>query len=321
MSRFAQLGANQQGALLLVVSAFGATINSTLAKLLANGGMDPFQISLARAFFAFGALLPFLLRGGIQRFRTRHPWVHFWRATVGSAAMFLGIYAVAHLPLATVTALSFTTPLFTVLLAAVLLKEKVRWRRWTATGVGFAGVLMMVRPGAEAFDPNALAALTAALFVALAATLVKRFPPGESQAVMLFYFCVTSLLVAIVPAIAVWREPTWREWLLLAGVGLVGVTAHALFLKAFRTGEASFIAPFDYTKLVFALLIGFLLFDEVPDAWTLGGAAVIVASTFYIARREARQARLARAAQPPTAQPQAAQPPAAQPPIARPPAT
>ena len=306
MSRFARLGANQQGALLLVASALGATINATLAKLLANGGMDPFQIALARAFFAFGALLPFLLRGGLARFRTRHPWVHFWRATVGSAAMFLGIYAVAHLPLATVTALSFTTPLFTVVLAAVLLKETVRWRRWTATAVGFAGVLIMVRPGAETFDPNALAALTAALFVALAATLVKRFPPGESQAVMLFYFCVTSLLVAVIPASAVWRAPNWQEWLLLAGVGLVGVSAHALFLKAFRTGEASFVAPFDYSKLIFAGIIGFLLFDELPDGWTLAGAAVIIASTLYIARREARVVRQQRRAPPPPPPPEQA---------------
>ncbi len=294
--RFAALAANEQGALLIVVSALGFTVNSTLAKLLANGGMDPFQIALARAFFAFGALLPFLLRGGIKRFHTKHPWVHFGRALAGSTAMFLGIYAIAHLPLATVTALGFTTPLFTVVLAALVLKERVRWRRWSATLVGFGGVLVMVRPGAETFDPNALASLAAALLVAWAVTLVKRFPPGESQAVMLFYFCVTSLLVAIVPAIAVWRQPTPLEWVMLAAVGLVGVAAQALFIKAYRTGESSFIAPFDYSKLIFAGIIGYLLFAEVPDGWTLAGATVIVASTLYIARREGRIARQALAA-------------------------
>lgn len=300
MSRFARLGANEQGALLLIASAFGFTVNSTMAKVLANGGMDPFQIALARAFFAFGALVPFLLRGGLQAFKTRHPWVHFWRAMAGSAAMFLGFYAIAHLPLATVTALGFTTPLFTVVLAALVLKETVRWRRWSATLIGFGGVLVMVRPGAETFDPDALASLAAALLVAWAVTLVKRFPPGESQAVMLFYFCLTSLLLAIGPAISVWRAPEPLEWVMLAGIGLVGVAAQALFIKAYRTGESSYIAPFDYSKLIFAGIVGYLLFAEVPDGWTLAGAAVIVGSTLYIARREAR---VARRAAPPSAVP------------------
>lgn len=288
MTLLQRLSPNQQGAFWMTAAAAGFTLNAALAKLLALGGMDVFQIALARAFFAFGALTPFLWRGGFKAFSTRHPWVHFWRAMAGAAAMLLGFYAIAHLPLATVTALGFTAPLFTVILAVIILREVVRWRRWTAILIGFLGVLVMVRPGAETFDPNALAAIASAFLVALAATLVKRFPPGESQAVMLFYFCLTSLLVAVVPAISVWRAPTAWEWLLLVGVGFVGVAAHAMFLKAYRTGEASIVAPFDYTKLLFAGIIGFLLFHEVPDLWTLAGAAVIILSTLYIARREAR---------------------------------
>jgi len=303
VSRLARLSANQQGALLLCGSALGGTVMGALAKLLAEGGLDPFQIALARAGFAFGALVPFLLRGGLSAFQTRHPWNHVWRSLAGSTAMLLGIYALAHLPLAVVTGYSFTTSLFVVVLAALVLRERVRWRRWGATLVGFGGVLLMARPGAEAFDPDALAALGAAFLVALAATLVKRFPPGESQVVMIFYFCVTSVLVAAVPAIGVWRDPTTREWLLLVVLGVLGAVAHALFLKAYRTAEASFIAPFDYTKLLFAGLLGFLLFGEVPDGWTLAGAAIIMASTLYIARREATLRR--QQAAPPAVPPQA----------------
>lgn len=291
------LSRNHLGALLMLSAAAVQMINATLVKLLAAGGMDAFQIALGRAVFAFGALAPFLLWGGRAAFRTKYPRTHFGRALVGAAALVLGFYALAHLPLAVVTTYGFTTPLFVIVLSVLLLGESVRARRWTATAVGFLGVLVMARPGAEAFSLDVLAALGSAFCIALGVTLVKRFPPGESYAVMLFYFCVASLVVAIVPALQSWRDPTLAEWLLLAAVGVVGVAGHALILMAYRVGEASFIAPFDYSKLLFATVIGVLVFAEVPDLWTLAGATIIVASTLYIARREAQLARQGR--QPP----------------------
>ncbi len=292
--RFAALSTNAQGAVWMVGAAAVQMTNVTLIKLLALGGLDAFQIALGRAFFAFGALLPFLLRGGPRAFHTRYPFTHLWRALLGAAAMLLGFLAIAQLPLAVVTTYSFTTPLFAIVLAVFLLGEKVRWRRWAATGAGFCGVLVIARPGAETFDPYVLAALGSAFLIALAVILVKRFPPGESQVVMLFYFCVSSVIVALVPAIEVWRAPTASEWVLLVAVGFVGVGGHALVLKAYRTGETSFVVAFDYTKLIFAAAIGILLFSEWPDGWTLLGAAIIIASTLYIAQREARLARQAR---------------------------
>jgi len=286
-----RLQANHRGALWMIAASLGFTVNSALVKTLVAGGLDAFQVAFARALFSFALLLPFMLRAGPAVLLTRHPLLHGIRAFAGSAAMVCGFYAVGHLPLADFTALTFTQPLFVVVLAVLLLGEVVRWRRWLATVVGFLGVLIMVRPGATAFDPAALMALASVFGIAVAVCMVKRLPAGESHVTMLAYFCLMSLAVTCLPALLAWQPPSPGQWGLLAGVGTLGVASQAMVIRAFRVGEASFVAPFDYLKLILAGFIGFAAFGELPGLWALVGAAVIVASTLYIARREAAQTR------------------------------
>lgn len=278
---------NLRGAVWMTISACGFTCNNALIKALYGQGLDPFQVALARSVFALVALLPLLYSTGFGVLRTKYPGIHFLRGLFGGGAMLCGFYAVTQLPLAEMTALSFTTPLFMIVLAVVLLREPVRWRRWTATVVGFIGVLIMVRPGAEAFDPAAIVALGMAFGIAMAVTLLKRLPPGESHIAMLFYFCIVAIAMAAVPAALVWQDASLVQWLLMALVGFLGVGSQGLLIRAFRAGEATFVAPFDYSKILVAGILGFFLFGEVPDALGLTGAAVIIASTVYIARREA----------------------------------
>ena len=287
-----RLSPNHRGALWMIGASFGFTVNSAMVKTLVGphetlGGLDVFQVAFARALFSFALVVPFLLRAGPTALRTRHPFLHGIRAFAGAAAMVCGFYAVGHLQLADFTALSFTQPLFVTLLAVVLLGEVVRWRRWLATAVGFAGVLIMVRPGAGAFDPAALVALASVAGIAVAVCMVKRLPAGESHATMLAYFCLMSLAITALPALVYWTPPSLEQWLLLAGVGSLGVVSQAMIIRAYSAGEASFVAPFDYLKLILAGAIGFLVFGEVPGPWTMLGAAVIVAAALYIARREA----------------------------------
>ncbi|MEO1190950.1 MAG: DMT family transporter [Pseudomonadota bacterium] len=289
--RWQQIPPNLRGAILVTLAAIGFTLVWTLAKLLAERGMHPFQISLGRAVFALLVLMPFVLRGGLQPFQTQHPWMHLTRAIAGACAVLLGFYALARLPLAEVTALGFTTPLFTVFFAAVILRESVGWRRWAAVGAGFVGMLIIVQPGSAAFSSDALYAVAAAMLIAFAITLVKRFPASESQTVLLLYVLLASILVCALPAFQVWRDPVLIEWLMLATLGALALGAHALFIKGFRIGESSFVAPFDYSKLLFAGVIGFFTFGELPGLHTLAGAAVLIGSTIYIARREARLAK------------------------------
>ena len=285
------LSPNHRGALWMLAAGLGFTLNGTLVKTLGQQGLDAYQIAFFRSLVGLVVVTPLLWRIGFSRLKSRHPWLHVFRVIFGAGAMVCGFYALTRLPLADVTALSFTTPLFATVLAVIFLREPVRWRRWSATALGFLGVLIMVRPGAGAFDPAAIVALGMAFGIAAALVLVKRLPMGESQIAMLFYFGVGSVLITAGPAAAVWQTPSGFQYLLLLAMGLLGLGSQAMMIRAFRIGEASFVAPFDYGKLLAAGLLGFFVFAEVPDLWTLVGAAIIVGATLYIARREAAVGR------------------------------
>jgi drug/metabolite transporter (DMT)-like permease len=145
-----------------------------------------------------------------------------------------------------------------------------------------------VRPGAGTIQPAALAALTDSFSVAFLVTLVKRLPASETPLTMLFHFGLFATVLSLGPAIYAWQWPTALEWLLLIGVGVLGALAQMFWIRAFRAGDASAVAPFDYLRLPMAATIGFIGFSELPTVWTFVGAAFIVASTLYIAHREAQ---------------------------------
>lgn len=284
------LPGNARGALWMIASGLGFTLMALLIKLLGDR-LDSFQVAFFRCLIGLLAILPIAAGYGLASLRTRSLRIHLLRGIFGLVAMFASYYAVARMPLASYTALSFTKPLFSTVLAALILHEVVRWRRWTATLVGFLGVIVMVRPGAETFDTAALFALADSLSIAFLVTLVKRLPPGETTLAMLFYFGLFSTAAALPPAFLVWRTPTLEELALLVGIGVLGVISQSFWIRAYRVGEASVVAPFDYLRLLFAATAGFLAFGEVIGMWEIAGALIIVASTVYIARREARMRR------------------------------
>jgi drug/metabolite transporter (DMT)-like permease len=286
-ARWLQLSGNSRGALWMIASGLGFSVMAVGIKLLGHR-LDSFQIGFFRVVIGFIAILPFVAGGGLARMRTRHAGVHLVRAVFGLLAMYCSYYAIARMPLADYTGLSFTKPLFATLLAIAILGETVRWRRWTATLVGFLGVLVMVRPGAGTFQPAALAALVDSFSIAFLVTLVKRLPATETPLTMLFFFGLFATVLSLGPAIYSWQWPTAFEWLLLIGVGILGALAQMFWIRAFRAGEASAVAPFDYLRLPMAATVGFIGFAELPTIWTFVGAAVIVASTLYIAHREAQ---------------------------------
>ncbi len=279
---------NRRGAIWMLIGATGFTLNGALVKLLGAGGMHPFEISFGRSLVALLAMLPFIWRAGPGVLRSNHLRIHLTRGVAGGTAMLCAFYALTKIPLADFTALSFTTPLFILLLAGLILGERVGPRRWGAVAVGFLGVLVMTRPGAGTFDPNALWVLVMALGISIAVVLVKRLPPSESQVTMLTYFCLISMTMSALPAALVWRWPTTAETLLLVAVGTLGIGSQSLMIRAFRAGEASFVAPFEYSRLLFAAALGFFLFAEAPDPWSYLGAAIIIAATLYLARQGSR---------------------------------
>ena len=287
-SAWLRLSPNQRGAIWMVGAATGFTLNSALVKALGQVDFHPFQLAFLRTAIALLTLLPIVWRSGTEGLKSRHPGIHAIRGVVGAAAIATGFVGLTLIPLADFMALSFTTPLFIILLAVLLLGEKVRWRRWSATVVGFLGVVVMVRPGAGTLELGALCALAMAAGIAVASTLVKRLPAEETPLSMLFWFSFGAALLTAPLAAFVWRAPNAEEWLWLIVMGVLGAAAQFLIIRAYKVGEATFVAPFDYSKLLIAGAIGFFVFAEVPDLWTLAGAAIIVASTLYIARREAK---------------------------------
>ena len=251
--RWSKLSPNIQGALWLLLSCFGFSVMATFVKFAARE-VSPFEITFFRCFFGLLVLAPVIAWHGIGALRTRHLGMHAWRGILGATAMGCAYFGLSRMPLAAYNALSFSKPLFAIVLAVFVLHETVRWRRWAATFVGFLGVLVMMRPGTEAFDPKGLFALGDALSIAILITVLKKLPAYERPLAMLFYYGLVSSPIALMLASALGlAEPA--TWVLLAASGPPGRCRNMLDL-AFRAGEASAVAPFDYSRLLFAAMFG-----------------------------------------------------------------
>lgn len=285
--RWLTLSGNTRGAVWVLLGSAGFSVMSMLVKMLGQD-WDSFQIAFFRCVVGLAVLAPIAIAAGPSILRTRVPHLHLMRAGAGIGAMLCGFYAVTHLPLATATAITFSKALFMILVAVIVLREVVRWRRWTATIVGFAGVVIMVRPGNMAFEFAMFVALAQAMLIALAVATVKKLPSDEPNTTLLIYFALISTTVTGLIVPFVWQPASWHQLGLAAMMGIVGVASQAAMIRGFRAGEASALGPLDYSRLVFATILGFLAFGELPDEWTILGAGIIIASTIYIARREAK---------------------------------
>jgi drug/metabolite transporter (DMT)-like permease len=289
------LAPNVVGALWMLGSAMAFTAMTTLIKYLGDG-----YPAMLQTFYRMAAglvvILPWIIRDPRGTFRTTRPGILLFRSGVGTVAMILAFYAYQEMPLADANALSFTRTLWLVPLAALVLKESLGPWRLGAALVGFLGVVLMLRPGAEgAFSLPALAALGSAFLFALTITGMKVMTRDHSAFTLLAYAALLGVIFSLPPALFVWRWPTWPDLGLLALMGVIGTGTQLMYIRGMQVGDAAAMAPIDYTRLVFSGAAGFLLFSEVPDAMTIAGAVVVVASTLAITWREQRVARKARA--------------------------
>jgi drug/metabolite transporter (DMT)-like permease len=276
-----------RGASWMLVACLFFSLMSVIVKILGHT-LDSLEIVFFRNLFALGFVLPMLLRLGPGVLKTRRLGAHLRRGLFAAAAMTCGFYAVTQLPLADATVLSFTKPFFLIGFAALFLGEKVRWRRTLATLAGFAGVLIMLRPGTEAIPIAALVSLLGAALVAAGIVQVKDLSRTEQSYTILVYSLLASTVATVIPALFVWRNPSLLELALLGLVGGFGAIGQFCAIRAYSAAETTAVAPFDYSRLIYATWFGFLFFAEVPTSETVAGALVIVASTAYIARREAK---------------------------------
>lgn len=227
---------------------------------------------------------------GLSVLKTRNWRAHAARSIAGSVSMFGWFISLTMIPLARMTAISFTVPLFLTVLAIPFLGERIHWYRWTALGVGFAGVAVIVGPQLKGAGGSALGtgiALGAAVTAAFAQMFLRRMSREEHALTITFYFFATSTALAVLTAAFVrWPWPTPGQWLVLGLIGVFGVFGQLTLSYAFRYAEASVVAPLEYLSLLSSVTIGFYVFGEVPSVWTWIGVPLVIAAGGTILWRE-----------------------------------
>jgi drug/metabolite transporter (DMT)-like permease len=265
-------------------------------KLGYGAGVSTPELAFYR--FAFG-LPPLLLWIGWSRnagaWRTKRPLAHASRAAIGLTTMLLAFSSLAYLPLAESTTIGFAAPLFAVALSALVLKEQVGRHRWSAVALGFVGVLIVMRPGGTHVPPIGLLLATAAAFgVGVVTITIRQIGRTEGTQTTVLWFSMLSMLAlaVILPFYA--RAHDLPTWVILLALGLFGGLGQIFLTSSLRLAPVSVVVPFDYTQLLWAVLLGASLFGTHPPATTLAGAAVIIASGLYTLYREHKQGRLER---------------------------
>ena len=291
---FTPLKADNTVAALSVAGATAFIALSTLfAKTLTTDALgpalSPFQVSQGRFVFA---LMFFICAAAVMRPRISRPhWgLHLARTGCGWGGVTLMFASVAYIPMADATALTFTSPVFTLIFAVVLLGERVGWVRWAAVALALTGAAVLLRPTPESFQPAALLALGAAVAMGTENIWIKKLTRREGRLQILLVNNVLGVCIASAAVLALgWQLPTYAQWAGLAGVGLAMAAAQSLYINGMARADASFVAPFNYGTLVFAALFDAVIFGAVPDWVSWLGAAIIVAGALLLAWREGRK--------------------------------
>jgi drug/metabolite transporter (DMT)-like permease len=258
---------------------------------LASEQLHPFEIAFFRNVFGLLFALPLLLRHGPGLLRTSKLPLYLVRCVIGMFSMLAGFWAIVNLPLAQAISLSYSTPLFVTIGAVLVLGEVVRARRWSAVVIGFLGVILIVRPGADSFTAGALVALMAAALSASVAISIKFLSRTEKADAIVIYTTLLWVPLSLLPALWVWETPVGITWLWIVLAGFFGTVGHMCWTRAFKLGDASMLTPISFLQLPLVALAGYLLFGETIDGWTVAGAAVIFIANGYIAHREVQLAR------------------------------
>lgn len=258
---------------------------------IATESIHPFEVAFLRNLFALAFMMPWILRTRFRVLSTKRLKLHTLRALTGLVAMLTWFSALATLPLAEAVSLSFTAPLFATIGAAVFLHEIVRKRRWSATIVGFIGVLVILRPGLDTVPPAAVLVLISALFGAISALMIKVLSRTQSAGEIVAFLAIFLTPLSFVAALPYWTWPSLSVvgvMVVAAGCGTIG---HLAFARAMRAADASAVIPYDYLRLPLVAIVGYLFFGEAMDLLSWLGALIIIGSSIYIAHREVLTAR------------------------------
>ncbi len=270
----------------MVASSVVNAIMLSAVKQLADE-LHPFEIAFFRSVFGFLVLLPIVWRsGGLFVLRTGKPGLHLLRSALNAGGMLLFFLSLSLAPLATVSAIGFASPLFAALLAIIILREKVGIRRWSGLIIGFIGTLIIVRPGVGIIEAGALIALASSLLWAGAMVVIKRLTGTDSPLAITTWAALGVGVFCFPAALFFWKWPSLEQWMWLIVIGTLGSIIQYTLARAFELADTTVVLPFDFLKLVWASVFGFMLFSEIPDPWAWAGGTIIFCSAVYIAYRE-----------------------------------
>ena len=266
-------------------------VGVTVAVRYLGTSMNPVQAAFIRYCFGIVLILPLLSRAGVMSLDRDRLGFHALRGLVHGGGVILWFLAMSRIPISEVTALGFTTPIFVTLGAAVFLSERLKPYRVAAVLIGFIGALLILRPGLRVIDIGALAQLGAAPLFACSYLMAKSATRREASSMIVVLLSVFCTLTLALPALLVWRTPTLEELLLLGLTALLATSGHYCMTRALEVAEVSAVQPFTFLQLVWATILGLILFDETPDVWIWIGGAVIVGSATWMAQQEVRSIR------------------------------
>ena len=274
----------------MALMLFSGLCIATMSACVRHVSVDvhPMVIGFFRSVFGLLAFVPFLLRFGLKPLRTRRVGLHAVRGALNVVGMLTYYMAVSLAPLAKVTALSFSAPLFATVLALVVLGETIRARRVTALIVGNLGALIILRPGFVALDTGSLYALASATAWGLGMIVIKVLSRSESSLTITLYMTLVAMPLTLIAAVPVWQTPTLTQAAWLAAIGALASLGNLSVAQAFKEADLTAILPLDFTKLIWASGIGYLAFAEEPSPWTWFGGTIIFSAATYIAFRERR---------------------------------
>lgn len=287
------LPGNVRGGIYIMTAGIIFTSSAGFVKEL-GGEITVFQILLIRQATMTITVMPVIARNFPDALRTKSLPLQLVRVVFAIIAMVGSFLAIQHMPLADATALSFAKSLFVTIFAILFLKEVAGFNRWFATLIGFAGVLVIVQPEPSGIDLYALYAIAGAAGAAMVSTIIRHLSQFDRSITILSYQALLVGAVMLPFGIYFWVWPTAIQWGMMLGIGLLSVAGQFCNIAGYRAGEASAVAPLDYARLVFAALIGFLVFLEVPSWSTIVGSAIIIATSIYSLRSEQRRSKIER---------------------------
>jgi drug/metabolite transporter (DMT)-like permease len=261
------------------------------ARAAMNAGVHPFVVVFLRNLFAVALLSPLLFWRGSELVRSPQIGLYGFRVAVSFAGMLLWFYAISLIPIGEVTAIGFLAPLFGTLGAIFLLGERVRVRRWAALIIGFAGAMIILRPGVSPLGFGQACAIFSAMITGLVAVLIKQLTSRDDPDKIVFLTNLALLPLSAVPAFVVWQWPALAVLPILIGMGVCAVVGHVALVRGYAATDASLAQTFEFSRLPFTVAIGYVAFAETIDIWTWIGALIIFASAVYITRREAQLRR------------------------------